>query len=402
MFLSRPLRLALGVWMAVGVTVSVRAIVRPESHTVFPVLAMGSQHWWAGQPLYEDYDPLDYYRYSPTLAVCFSPLAWLGSRVGGVVWGWLNLVVYGAGLWAFARWVLPVAWSDTRLALYLCLGVFGGLRGLWNGQSNALIIGLLLLGVSATMRQRWWWAAFLFAGAILIKPNAAPPVLLLCALWPLRLTPRFIAAALVLAAVPFATRPFDLVLGAYRDWGLHLWETSSWRWVGLRDAYTVWQVATEDPAGMSLVDWLEQPLHSIGYRVLQLTTAFAALAWSQYLRWRNIEKRELVSCTLAIGLAWSMLFGPAVEHATFVLLIPVLCWGILDPGKGSARRLLIGAAFTLVTVLGWGALTRPYYEILPIAMLPLPIGTGLFVVWLAIRQYSSQETGASTYSQAAE
>src|SRR5262245_43673311 len=145
--IARPLLLALAIWIVAGIAIGIRAIVQPYKHTVFPILAAGAEHWWNDEPLYDNYAPLAYFRYPPALAVAFTPLAWLGPRVGGVLWGWLNLAVYAAGLWAFARRVLPVTWSDGRLAVYLGLGLLGGLRGLWNGQSNALITGLLLLGI---------------------------------------------------------------------------------------------------------------------------------------------------------------------------------------------------------------------------------------------------------------
>ena len=36
-------------------------------------------------------------------AIAFTPLSWLGLTAGGIVWGWLNLGVYGWGLWRSAR-----------------------------------------------------------------------------------------------------------------------------------------------------------------------------------------------------------------------------------------------------------------------------------------------------------
>ena len=40
--------------------------------------------------------------------------------------------------------------------------------GLWNGQSNALLVGLMLLGASAIFRHRWWTAA-IFLGLRLME-----------------------------------------------------------------------------------------------------------------------------------------------------------------------------------------------------------------------------------------
>ena len=382
MTLSPPLRFAVALWVGVGIAISVRTVVRPESHTIFPILAAGVEHWWHDQPLYDDYPPLDFFRYPPPFAVALAPFGWLGLRAGGVLWAWLNLAVYAAGLWRFARRVLPVQWTDARLAVYLSLCLLGGLRGLWNGQSNALLIGMMMIGTAELLERRWWRAAFLFAGAILVKPTPLAPILLLCALWPRSLTPRLAAALILLAAVPFLTRPPAVVADHYCAWAVHLTESAHERWPGFRDAWTVWQVTRQYALGEPGVPWLKEPLDSPVYRVVQLLAACAALIWSQRLRRRGMPERELVGRTLAIGLAWLMLFGPAVEHATYVFLAPVLCWAVLAVGDGTGRRVLIGTAFVLVMVLSWGSLTRPLLDVLPALLLALPLGTALFVAWL--------------------
>src|SRR4051794_4633140 len=168
-----PLRLALALWLALGLAVALRTLVAPESHTVFPISAAASGHWWADLPLYARYRPLDYFRYPPPFAVALSPLAACGPRVGGVLWVWLGMGVYFAGLWAFARDVLGIPWARPRLALFLVLGALGAVRGLWNAQSNALVTGLLLLGASALVRRRGWQAALLMAGSVAVKLTPA-------------------------------------------------------------------------------------------------------------------------------------------------------------------------------------------------------------------------------------
>jgi hypothetical protein len=146
------LRVAITLWLLFGVAAGVRTVLRPNSHTVFPILAASSQHWWADRPLYARYRPLDYFRYPPAFAVAFTPLSAAGLTAGGVLWGWLNLGVYGWGLWRLRRDVLPLVWTPGREALFLSVGLLGAMRGLWNGQSNALAVGLVLLAAAATAR----------------------------------------------------------------------------------------------------------------------------------------------------------------------------------------------------------------------------------------------------------
>ena len=82
-----------------------------------------------------------------------------------------------------------------------------------------------------------------------------------------------------------------------------------------------------------------------------------------------------------MGLAWLMLFGPAVEHATYVFLTPVLNWALLQR-EGRRGRWLIGAAFVLVMFLPWAVVAPAVMETAPVLLTVLPVGTALFTLWL--------------------
>ncbi len=378
----RALRLALGVWLVLACAVSVRALLRPESHTVFPIFVAAADRYWADRPLYDKLPGLDYFRYPPTFVLVATPLSWFGTRVGGALWAWASCAVLVAGLWRFARRVLPEDLGEARTGALLALGALGALRGLWNGQSNALVVGLLLLGAAEVVRERWWRASFLLSAAVWIKLTPLAPALLLCALWPRRLAPRFACALVALPLVPFLTRPPSLVLAHYAGWLGHLTASSGERWPGFRDAWTIWEVARHTFAASEGPLILDTSFNSPVYRTLQLTTAGAVLLWCLHLRRRCADRRWQVNATLALGSAWLMLFGPASEHATYVFLAPALAWAVLDPQAGPPGALLARSAFVLVMVLGWGNVTRPLLGALPLLVATLPLGTGVFVVWL--------------------
>jgi hypothetical protein len=390
MLISRPLQYALALWLALGVALTIRTLHRPGSHTNFPLFACGADHFWNDQPLYARYEALDYFRYPPPAALLFTPFARVGLVAGGILWAWVSLIVYGAGFWSFARHVLPVRWSDTRLAVYLGLGLLGGLRGLWNGQSNALIVGLLLLGIAALARQRWWHSALLLAAATAIKPITLAVVLLLVVLQPLRLGPRLAVLLLIFFAVPFAARPAATVMTHYHDWIEHVSATGSERWPGFRDAWTVWLVALHTSAGEPGLPALTEPLKSPAYRTVQLTAAAAALLWCLWLRRREHDTRARLAQVASIGLAWSMLFGPAVEHATYVFMAAVLGWAMLDE-TSAWRRALAWTSGGMILLLGWGSLTDPLLDVMPWLFVTLPIGTAAFVVWLMVRRSALRE-----------
>jgi hypothetical protein len=351
------LRLALIAWLILGAAVSIRTLVRPNSHTVFPIFAASAEHWWGNCSLYELYPGLDRFRYPPVFALFVTPFSALGLTTGGILWSWLSIAVFVAGLWQYLRDVAPSTWTQQRTALFWILGGLGALRGLWNAQSNALIAGFVLLGAAALARAvsetnnpqlaggvnqtpgkpgaiGWWLTAFFLALSVCLKLTPLAPVLLLVALWPRRLAWRLLVITAGLFLLPFLTRPPDIVLDHYREWIDHLMESGNVRWIGFRDGWTVWIVLHHLFGGESGGPSLVEPMDSSWYHLVQLATAVAVLGWSLWQRYRAVRHdlgpRWLVHVTLSMGLAWLMLFGPAVEHATYVFLAPPLLWALLE------------------------------------------------------------------------
>jgi hypothetical protein len=122
---------------------------------------------------------------------------------------------------------------------------------------------------------------------------------------------------------------------------------------------------------------IDTPLYPAG----QVLSALAALAWCLWQRQRGASDRWLAHVALGIGLAWLLLFGPAVEHQTYVFLAPPLAWAVVESRAWPGGRGLLAAAFTLIVVLGWDALTLSLQPQFPLALAALPAGTTLFSAW---------------------
>jgi hypothetical protein len=387
---SPALRYALALWIVIGVAASIRTVLHPDSHTVFPVFAGAGVHWWADQPLYANYRPVDYFRYSPSSALFFSFFAAFGYRIGGVLWLWLGLSVYASGISSFHRDVLRGCWTTRRELMFFTIATAGALAGLWNGQSNALIVGLLLWGVAALASGRDLACSIWLALAVSVKLTALPLVLLFCALWPRKLALRLVLACIVFGFVPFLTRPPAIVLQHYSDWVAQQGALASERWPGFRDAWTVWQVLEHTVAGDGQPLALTAPLRSSGYRIIQLISAVCCLAWCAAQRWTRASERQLMIHTLNIGSAWILLFGPAVEFPTYVFLAPLLAAAVVDGDAPVLSRSLAIAATGLILTFGWGATSLTLAAAWPCVLTALPVGTALFAVgqiWSALPRF---------------
>jgi hypothetical protein len=377
-----PCHLVLVIWVLFGVAIGIRTILRPASHTVFPVFAASAEHWWADQSLYEAYPGLDQFRYPPVFAIAVTPLARLGLCGGGILWSWLGLAVYGWGVWRFGRAILSGPWTRTRWAVFLALALLGAARGAWNAQSNLLVVGLALLGAAELVCQRWWAAAFLLAGSVAAKLTPLPLALLLCALWPGKLSGRFLLALLPFALCPFLTRPPEIVLEQYVSLGHHLTESSNLRWPGFRDAWTLWAVARQQWTGTLETFSVSAPLDGAWYRWVQMGAGLVTFLWCALLRWRGAQRADLAKWTVGLGCAWLMLFGPAVEHASYAFLAPCLAGAFVERNIWPRGRWLVILSALLVFFLGFGALTRPLLPYTPWPLVILPLGTTLYTIWL--------------------
>lgn len=363
---------AMILWIVLAAAVSVKTIVQPARHTVYPVFAVGAQHWWADAPLYVHYEGLDLFRYSPTFAVSMTPFGLLPHALGGILW---NLLGIGLLLWStrlLVREVLPGPWPAWREALFLGLMFVGAARGIWSGQNNALLLSLALFGIVAVRRQRWWSAAFLLTLAAFIKIWPLALIMLLAAIWPRQLIPRVGVASLVVALAPFLTRPFSVVCSQYAGWYTMLSATRNVRWPGYRDIWTI-----GESLGLSL-----SPTLFLG---LQLTMALAVLGWCLWQRRRTRDDGALLTSILSMWVAWQMLFGPGTERLAYLLIAPLTSWAVLASWQERRWRTLSIAAWLTTSILGTGGIERSLSS-LSLAPAILPSGVVIFVVWLILRE----------------
>ena len=314
-------------WGAVLAAVTVYALCFPDQHSVFPVYAGASRQFVAGSPLY----PLgtrDEYRYAPAFAVTAIPFALLPGPVGGAAWklaGGLLLLWAMAG---FARRALGA--GEKERALFLLLALPTSLISLHNGQANTAALALLLWGTTAVVEGRHRRAGLLLAAAVLIKGYPLALALLLAALGAWRLLPWAGVGLSAGLALPFLFQRPSYVLAETGTWIALLGATSGIRKSGYRSFDQILRVAGLDPAPAAVL----AVSAATGILVLGLALLFARVVQS--------PRRAAVNA-LFLFTAWAVVFGPAAEPATYVLLGPGLAWALIAARSPSTPP-LVGAA----------------------------------------------------------
>jgi hypothetical protein len=320
---------ALCIWALLLIGISIRVACAPHSHNLYPVFGDAGRHWVSGVGLYEFRPWNDPFRYSPLVAVFFVPFSLLPDVPAALLWRLASLVVFLSGLDRFSRLVLPGPLTPAGRAGLLLLVLPLAIGSINNGQSNALVIGLLLLGVAAVADRRWNLAAVAVGLACLFKLYPIAVGLLLAVLYPRRFSWRLALALAAGFALPFLLQRSDYVIDQYGGWLNHLVENQLRKFLPTDLRYRDFRLLCE-ACGVAVGDRTVLRVQLLAAALAGLVCLGAALA-----RW---PQRRLLTLLLNLGCCWMTVFGPASESSTYTLLAPTAAWALLAAWSG--RRLL--------------------------------------------------------------
>lgn len=369
-------------WLVLGLALSAKSLIKPGSHSVFPVYHFAATNWFHDAPLYERHPSLDYFRYPPVAALLFSPFAILGVTWGAILWGGFALGVYAWACHKLFRSLLGD--RDENGWGYLALGSIAllcALPGIWNHQSNAFLGALLILGWINIRHHRPLVGGYSFALAVVLKPTVLPSLVLL-ALAPGR---RWVLHTLLGVAMAFAfpllVKSPEMVWAQHQDWWEHIRDTHGERWPGFRDAWFAWLVVLEQAQGDAVWPYFWDVNPNLVYRSIQVASGMVCFVAVLLWRWRGMPPEQAAFRALALGLCWLMLFGPATEFPTLGMVAPFLAWGCFLAWSTPGRWWMV-AAVALIGIFGWRAVTLPLVPHLPLVLLAIPLGLTLFTLWL--------------------
>jgi hypothetical protein len=312
------------VWAIAFAVISVRVMLsKPRTHNDYLTFANTARHWVEGKGLYQQWDDAGFYddfRYSPIVACSLVPLSLLPDLPGSIAWRLVNLGIFLAGLCWWGRRVLTPKPNVPQLAILFLLVLPLSVGNINNGQSNPLVLGLLLAGVAAVTEERWNLCSACIAGAVLFKVYPIAVGLLLIALYPRKLGGRLALALAAGLALPFLLQRPSYVAEQYGIWFNYL-VTEDRQMLPLAATYRDVRLFFRA---------VSAPLDARAYMFLQLITgAAAALVCLLAQRWQWSQARLLTMLT-GLGCVWMTVFGVATESCTYMLLAPTCAWAVMQ------------------------------------------------------------------------
>ena len=326
--------LAIGLWIALAVIITVKTVQNPDNHNTYPIYRDAARAWWNGENVYDSFYFGSDYRYGPSFAMAILPLAWLPDLAGAVIWALLNV---GIAYWATAaicRRILPGVETPRLRNFVLVAAILPAAHCLYASQTNVLVFALAAFAAIAILDKRWWLAALLLAIDVHIKVWPLAVALLFMTCWPRRLTWRLPIALLAVAALPLLVKPPPVVLEQYVQWYQHVAGLVSNRHLAYRDAWTIWEL-------------ISSPVNPRLYSLLQLAGAATMFGFCLRQSFR-LKPQRLVLFVLACWTTWQLFFGPGTERNTFSLIAPLTGWAVVvavaEPPGGVAHGVELSAS----------------------------------------------------------
>lgn len=243
-----------------------------------------SEHW-------------DLYKYSPTFALAFAPLAALPDLPGLLLWNLLNCLTLLAGLYLVFRL------SRSNLLPALAFVVIELITSTQNSQSNALIAGLILIAFYSLEKKRPGLAVLLVLITAFIKLNGII-ALSLFVFYPGKLKAMGMGVVyfVLLAILPIIVIPLDHLVFLYGSW---------------------WKLLQADHGasyGISFMGILKSWFNADISKELMLImgTFFLLLPLIRFGNYMQFGFRKLFLCYL---LVYMVIFNHKAESATFIIAI---------------------------------------------------------------------------------
>jgi len=270
----------------------------------------------------------DLYKYSPSFALLFVPLAILPEYLGVILWDVLNAAVL-----FFAIKMLPHITEKHKIAMLFILTV-ETMTSMQNEQSNALIAGLFIFAFIFMEKRNYLVATLFIVLTIYIKLFGVVAFSLFL-LYPKRM--KFIAYSafwmVLFAVLPLVVVSPDQLKFLYQSWAHLLVNDHSASY------------------GLSVLGWLHTWFKLAADKNISLLIG-AGIFMFPFVMIRNYKDYSFRLMILASILIWVVIFNHKAESPTFVLAMSgVAIWFFAQKRKmGDKVLLALAIVFTSLSV----------------------------------------------------
>ena len=274
-------------------------------------------HLIENKDLFISYPPehWDLYKYSPTFALLMAPMAVLPDAIGLTIWNLLNVLVL-----FFAVKKIPFKTNLPKVFILFFI-IIELLTSLQNEQSNALMVGLMILGFYFLEKEKIWLGCLCIALTVYIKLFGLVAFALFLIYGKKE---KFILASVtwmvVLAALPLLVISFEQLQFLYASW---------------------WKMLSNDHStsyGLSVMGWMENwfGLGFLKNKIVLLGVVLFCLPLVKIKSYSNYEFRWRLLVSI---LLWVVIFNHKAESPTFIIAIcGVGMWYFFSSPKGKVEK----------------------------------------------------------------
>lgn len=281
------------------------------------------------QDLYAAYrnEYWDPYKYSPAFALFFGGLSVLPDAIGLFLWNFLNTFILFIAIYKLPK--IDVKYKSLML-LTVCIE---NLTALQNSQSNALIVGLLILAFCMLEKENYLLATLFISITIFTKLfGIFASILFIFYSKKARLVLYMLGWCALFSTIPVLFVGFDQLVFLYQSW---------------------FRVLANDHSanyGYSVLGWLQTWFKLEPNKLLTLATGFILLLLP-LLKTKKYKDYSFRLSLLASVLIWMVIFNHRAESPTFIIAITgVVIWFYGQaPKKENIVLLILAIVFTCLS-----------------------------------------------------
>ncbi len=304
----------------------------------YDVYPAAGQNWIDSKSLYQHQKFTDPFRYTPIVALLFTPLTLVPPPVGSAIVRALNWLILVSGMACWSCGLLSDSRNDQHWAKWWLLSAVIGISAMLDIQFNMLTIGLMLMSIFACYKRQWNFAALASALAICLKAYPISLALILSVLYPRHFTLRLLAILFFLLLFPYAFQSSEYVTEQYQGMlDEFLYERNFILWY--QDAMYLWN------------HWVG-PMNRTTYTGVSIL-AGGVVALAVWRLRKQLPVRDVLIGAFGMARAWMMVFGPASESTTYIMLVPAASLAMLQSIYGRQSpvwRLSAILAYLLLTL----------------------------------------------------